>query len=258
MESARRAAGAGLSRRRPGRFALLAEAERIGFPVLIKASAGGGGKGMRVVDERRPSSRARSTAPGARRKAAFGDDRVLVEKLSDTPAPYRDPGLRRHARQRRASVRARLLDPAPASEGDRGGAGAGPDAGARAAHGRGRGRGGARGRLCRRRHGRVHRRAGGDVLLHGDEHAPAGRASGDRDDHRARSGRMAVARRRRRAAAAAPGRDRASRPRDRGAALCRRPGARISARDRHACIGCICREGDADAGRYRRARRATR
>ena len=45
-------------------------------------------------------------------------------------APHRDPGVRRHARQRRAPVRARLLGAAAASEGARGGAGAGHDAGA--------------------------------------------------------------------------------------------------------------------------------
>ena len=58
---------------------LLAEAARIGFPVLIKAAAGGGGKGMRRVDsaEEFPAALA-----AARREAdkAFGDDRVLVER----------------------------------------------------------------------------------------------------------------------------------------------------------------------------------
>jgi hypothetical protein len=44
-------------------------------------------------------------------------------------------------------------------------------------------------------------------LVHGDEHPPAGRASGHRDGHRPRPGRMAVARRRRRAPAAGAGRD---------------------------------------------------
>ena len=58
-------------------------------------------------------------------------------------------------------------------------------------------------RLRRRGHRRVHRRAGRPLLLHGDEHAAAGRASGHRDDHRPRPGRVAAARRGRRAAAAA-------------------------------------------------------
>ncbi|NDG48919.1 MAG: ATP-grasp domain-containing protein, partial [Rhodospirillales bacterium] len=65
--------------------ALLAtEAARIGFPVLIKASAGGGGKGMRPV--LRAEDFAAELA-GARREAqaAFGDDRVLLEKYLQRP-----------------------------------------------------------------------------------------------------------------------------------------------------------------------------
>ncbi|WP_149535896.1 acetyl-CoA carboxylase biotin carboxylase subunit [Siccirubricoccus phaeus] len=63
---------------------LAAEAGRIGFPVLIKASAGGGGKGMRVVERAEEFAAA---LEGARReaKAAFGDDRVLVEKYLTRP-----------------------------------------------------------------------------------------------------------------------------------------------------------------------------
>jgi 3-methylcrotonyl-CoA carboxylase alpha subunit len=60
------------------------EAARIGFPVLIKPSAGGGGKGMRVVTAKAQFA---SALEGARReaKSAFGDDRVLVERCLERP-----------------------------------------------------------------------------------------------------------------------------------------------------------------------------
>jgi 3-methylcrotonyl-CoA carboxylase alpha subunit len=63
---------------------LAAEAGRIGFPVLIKASAGGGGKGMRPVSD---AARFLEELHGARREAlaAFGDDRVLIEKYLTRP-----------------------------------------------------------------------------------------------------------------------------------------------------------------------------
>jgi 3-methylcrotonyl-CoA carboxylase alpha subunit len=59
-------------------------AEEIGYPVLIKAAAGGGGKGMRVVDG--PEGMADAIA-GAKRESAssFGDDRLLVEKYIVRP-----------------------------------------------------------------------------------------------------------------------------------------------------------------------------
>jgi 3-methylcrotonyl-CoA carboxylase alpha subunit len=65
--------------------ALLArEAERIGFPVLIKASAGGGGKGMRRVE--RAADFAEALASCQREaKASFGDDHVLVERYVTRP-----------------------------------------------------------------------------------------------------------------------------------------------------------------------------
>ncbi|HET9864022.1 MAG TPA: acetyl-CoA carboxylase biotin carboxylase subunit [Steroidobacteraceae bacterium] len=58
---------------------LLAEARRVGFPVLIKAVAGGGGKGMRRVEA--PEDFAAALASCQREaRASFGDERVLIEK----------------------------------------------------------------------------------------------------------------------------------------------------------------------------------
>jgi 3-methylcrotonyl-CoA carboxylase alpha subunit len=58
--------------------------ERIGYPVLIKASAGGGGKGMRIVGS---VDEIEAAIEGAKREAlaSFGDDRVLVEKYLTRP-----------------------------------------------------------------------------------------------------------------------------------------------------------------------------
>jgi 3-methylcrotonyl-CoA carboxylase alpha subunit len=63
---------------------LAGAAGKIGYPVLIKASAGGGGKGMRVVET--PEDFATQLA-GAKREAAgsFGNDRVLIEKYFSSP-----------------------------------------------------------------------------------------------------------------------------------------------------------------------------
>ena len=60
------------------------EAARVGFPVIIKPSAGGGGKGMRIVGDRKDFL---SSLEGARReaKAAFGDERVLIERYLERP-----------------------------------------------------------------------------------------------------------------------------------------------------------------------------
>lgn len=59
---------------------LRAAAERIGYPVLVKPAAGGGGKGMRIV---RDPSRLPDALAAARREATagFGDDRLILERL---------------------------------------------------------------------------------------------------------------------------------------------------------------------------------
>jgi acetyl-CoA carboxylase biotin carboxylase subunit len=63
---------------------VLAAARTIGYPVLVKASAGGGGKGMRVV---RSDDEARELVPAARRESAsaFGDGTLYVERVIDRP-----------------------------------------------------------------------------------------------------------------------------------------------------------------------------
>ncbi len=63
---------------------LLREAVAIGFPVLIKASAGGGGRGMRRVDDGARFLEDLATAK-AEAMAAFGDDRVLLERFITRP-----------------------------------------------------------------------------------------------------------------------------------------------------------------------------
>ena len=63
---------------------LASKANEIGYPVLIKARAGGGGKGMRKVDH--PDEFPEALAAARREaKAAFGDERVLVEKYIEKP-----------------------------------------------------------------------------------------------------------------------------------------------------------------------------
>ncbi len=59
-------------------------AAKIGFPVLIKAAAGGGGRGMKVAETREDLSEAVATAQSEAR-AAFGDDAVYMERYLQTP-----------------------------------------------------------------------------------------------------------------------------------------------------------------------------
>ena len=63
---------------------LLGEAEKIGFPVMLKASAGGGGRGMRVVNS---AAEFREALRSAKREAlgAFNDEKMLLEKYLEQP-----------------------------------------------------------------------------------------------------------------------------------------------------------------------------
>src|SRR5687767_5152381 len=63
---------------------LVEEAKKIGFPVLVKASGGGGGKGMRVVQSAGELAEAIERARGEA-KSAFGDDTLLLERYIERP-----------------------------------------------------------------------------------------------------------------------------------------------------------------------------
>ena len=169
----------------------LRHAAAIGFPLMIKAAAGGGGRGIRIV-----SSEA-ELLPGLERardeaERAFGDASVLMERLVDRRAPRRGAGDRRPLRHGLGGRRARLLGPAPQPEADRGVgvAGAGRGAGGGAAARRGRPAAGRR--VSERRHRRVPLPAGGaDADLPRGQHAPPGGAPGDRGGDRPRPGEAA-------------------------------------------------------------------
>ena len=90
IESKRLAAAAGVSTV-PGHMDLIEDAEeavriarQIGYPVMIKASAGGGGKGMRIAAD---DQEARDGFQAARNeaKASFADDRIFIEKFIEEP-----------------------------------------------------------------------------------------------------------------------------------------------------------------------------
>jgi hypothetical protein len=158
-------------------------AEGIGYPLLVKAVAGGGGKGMRVVAWPRSCVEALRTAR-SEAGSAFGDARVYLERHS-SPAPHRVQLLGDHHGtvvpfvERECSIQRRhqkVIEESPSTRGH------GPEL--RRAHGR-RGRQGRPGRVVlERRHDRVPPRRGRSVLLPRDEHAAAGGAPDHGAGHR--------------------------------------------------------------------------
>ena len=164
--------------------AALKVAEEVGYPVIVKAAAGGGGRGMKVATHPDELPDALSTAR-IEAKNAFGDDAVYLEKYLARPRHIEfqvlgdGQGQAIHLGERDCSLQRRHQKvweegPSPALNAEQreqvGGC-------------RGRRDGGAR--LCRRRDGRVPLR-GRQVLLHRDEHPHPGRASRHGDDHRHR------------------------------------------------------------------------
>ena len=94
-------------------------AKEIGYPVIVKATAGGGGRGMRVVRAPAELSHAVKTAQ-REAEAAFGVGDVYIEKYVESPRHIEFQILGDHFGSVDPPRRARVLDPAPAPEADRG------------------------------------------------------------------------------------------------------------------------------------------
>ena len=175
-------------------------ADEVGWPVLIKATAGGGGKGMREVHD--PADLAAQYAAAQQRGwRRVRQRRRVPGEARAAPAPRGGAGASPTTYgnvvalcERDCSVQRRhqkLIEESALAGADRGPAprhdGGGHDAPCAAVD------------YTQRRHHRVSAGRALDVLLHGDEHARAGGAPGHRADHRHRHHQGAAAHRRRRA-----------------------------------------------------------
>ena len=166
---------------------------------MMKASAGGGGKGMRLAYNEKD---VREGFEATKREGlnSFGDDRVFIEKFILNPRHIEiqilgdQHGNILYLNERECSIQRRhqkVVEEAPS-----------PFVTPEDAQGDGRAvrRAGAGGGLLQRGHGRADRLGRGpdrrELLLPRDEHPAAGRASGDRGDHRHRPGRADDPRRR--------------------------------------------------------------
>ncbi len=173
-------------------------AKAMGFPVLIKATAGGGGRGMKVAQSPADLGMALSTAR-AEAKAAFGNDQVYMEKYLTKPRHIEiqvlgdGQGNAVHLGERDCSLQRRhqkILEESPSPA---------LNEAARQKIGETVAVGHAQDQVPRRRHGGVPVR-GRRVLFHRNEHPSAGGASGHRGGHGYRSRARADPRRLRRAA----------------------------------------------------------
>ena len=124
--------------------------EEIGYPLIVKAAAGGGGKGMKLVAEPE-RGRARLRVGAARGREVLRRRTRLRRALPRGSAARRGAGAGRRARERHPPRRARLHDPAPPPEARRGDAVAGGRRRAARAHRRDRRRRRARRGLSLRR-----------------------------------------------------------------------------------------------------------
>ena len=96
----------------------LAAAEEIGYPLMLKATAGGGGRGIRMVAS--PADLPRPISAPATRRAGLRQRQRVPRAAGHRGAPRRGADDRRQPRHRLGARRARLLDPAAQPEGHRG------------------------------------------------------------------------------------------------------------------------------------------